>query len=112
MADNSSGGDQVNTQPGQLAKALLGSVVRHGVTVVATYFISKGILLPGQEGSFVDLLSGVVVAAAMLGWSMLQKFTKHAEVVGIKQAFVDYVKAVQQGQKPTTPLVVRKAINP
>ena len=82
----------------QLWKALLGSVVRHGVTVIATYFVSKGILLPGQEGSFIDLLSGAGVIALMLAWSFLQKFAKHAEIVGIKQAFADYVWQVQQTQ--------------
>ena len=100
MTDVPNGPAPVDQTTGQLVKALLGSVVRHSVAAIAVYFASKGILQPGQEGSFTDLISGATVAAVMLFWSVLQKFAKHAQIVGLKQAFYDYVKAVQQGDRP------------
>lgn len=75
-----------------MMQTILASFIRHGVAAVAVYFASKGILQPDQQGAFIDLISGSAVAALMLGWSVLQKFLAHAKVVGLRQAYDDYVR--------------------
>jgi hypothetical protein len=94
MADNEP------TTTSTLLQTMLASTVRHGVAAVAVYFASKGILQPDQQGAFTDLISGSAVAALMLGWSLLQKFVTHARVVGLRQAFDDYVR--QTGGVPAS----------
>jgi hypothetical protein len=69
-----------------LVKAWLGSAIRHGITIVGAWLVTRGWLGASQSNGFVEELSGILLCAAMFGWSILQKFAIEVRTRGIKQA--------------------------
>ena len=52
------------------AKPLIASAVRHGLTLLAGYLVTRGAFSPTTAGGFVEGLSGVLVGLIGFGWSM------------------------------------------
>ena len=52
-----------------LIKAALGSIVRHGGTLLAGWLLARGYI---DEGAAQEVV-GLVTAAAVVAWSILQK---------------------------------------
>lgn len=55
-------------------QTLAGGIIRTGLGVLAGYLVRSGIVDAGQTGAIVDVGSGVVLGALVLGWSMLEKW--------------------------------------
>ena len=67
-----------------LARAVLELVARHILTALAGWLIANGMLASGQGDQLVNLGLGIVVGAAGMGWSYLQKlFTRRALVAAL-----------------------------
>ena len=61
-----------STTPQWQALAAVGA--RWLLTLLAGFLVSKGVTDPSQSGALVEVGTGVLVGAAALGWSLLQKW--------------------------------------
>lgn len=57
----------------ELLKAAAASLVRHGLTALGTWLVTKGALASGDQSQFVTISAGVVAAGGSYLWSLWQK---------------------------------------
>jgi hypothetical protein len=53
-------------------KILLGTIIRHGATLVGGWLVTKGYLGPDDAAGWVDAVSGALVLTAIGAWSYLR----------------------------------------
>lgn len=54
-------------------QAMLGLFARHGLTLLAGFLATKGVISPGETGALVEIGTSVVVGGGALVWSAVQK---------------------------------------
>lgn len=53
--------------------------LRHGLTALAGFLVTKGLLSDGQSGAFVDVAFGLLAAAVSAGWSTVSALAKRSK---------------------------------
>jgi len=60
-----------------IVEQILGAVARHGLTTVAGFLASNGLLTKDQTGEFIQLGLALTLGLSGLAWSWLQKGHAH-----------------------------------
>lgn len=62
-----------------LTKALILSLIRHGLTFAAGFLVTNGYLQPNAANGFVEQMAGAAVMLLGVGLSWYEKHQQHAQ---------------------------------
>lgn len=75
--------------PQVLAFRFVGSLARWGLTIIATYFVNKGIITDHDAGEYITAGAMAIVA---LAWSLYQKYQHHQTVTQLQTTVATLTK--------------------
>jgi hypothetical protein len=85
----------------QVLKDAIGSLIRHGLGIAGGWLVGVNALAPTDQASFVQIGTGVALAAVAYGWSLIQKSTQRKAVLAAKAPQAANYSYTTQRKGPT-----------